>query len=297
MGCYEGEWLVVPDYLPDISSAINAADDGDVVALRDQTFSGVGNVNLNPDGKLLWIRSFSLDPSRCIIDGGNTSRIITINNGETEDLLIEGIGFQRGRATYGGAVYISGASPLFKNVIIADGNASNGGGVYIAGGSPLFVDCLIGHNSAKLGGGVYCQNNGGDFTITFVNCTVTDNNALTTAGGIRTHNTGANALVRLVNCIVYGNAASGGYAEIDAEFPVKAYYCDIKRSESRNVQYMTGCIDNYPNFLDPASGDYHLAAGSPCIDTGNWRIVTWLFDIELSPRVQGSSVNMGCYER
>mgnify|MGYP000170861922 CR=1 FL=1 len=280
-----------------ISSAINAVDDGDVVALRDQTFSGVGNVMLNPNGRLLWIRSFSLDPSKCVIDGGNTARIISIRNGETEELLIEGIGFHGGRATSGGAVYISGASPVFKNVVIADSNASNGGGVYIASGSPIFVDCLIVQNAAKLGGGVYCQNNGSDFTITFVNCTITNNNALTTAGGIRTHNVGTNALVRLINCIVYGNAASGGYAEIDAEFGVKAYYSDIKRSESKNVQYVSGCIDNCPNFCDPSGGDYHLLAGSPCVDSGTWRIVTWLFDIELSPRVQGSSVDMGCYEQ
>ena len=297
MGCYEGEWLIVPDYAANISSAINAADDGDVVVLRDQTFSGVGNVNLDPGGKLLWIRSFSLDPSKCIIDGGDATRIITIQNGETEELLIEGIGFQHGRASSGGAIYISGASPVFKNVIIANNNATNGGGVYIADGSPTFADCLIVRNAAQLGGGVYCQNNGSDFTITFVNCTITNNNAMTTAGGIRTHNIGTNALVRLINCIVYGNTTGGTYAEINAEFCVRAYYSDIKQSESKNVQYVSGCIDSYPDFRDPVSGDYRLSVGSPCIDTGNWRIVTWLFDIELSPRVRGSSVDMGCYEQ
>ena len=78
MGCYEGEWLVVPDDFSDISSAITAAEDGDVVALRDQTFSGAGNVNLDPDGKLLWIRSFSLDPTICIIDGGGSAQIMKI---------------------------------------------------------------------------------------------------------------------------------------------------------------------------------------------------------------------------
>ena len=298
IGCYEGEWLVVPDDFPDISSAITAAGDGDVVALRDQTFSGAGNVNLNPGGRLLWIRSFSLDPSVCIIDGGGSAQMMRIQSGETEELVIEGIGFQNGSATYGGAVYISDASPVFKNVIITNSGANNGGGVYIADGSPIFVNCLIAENVAKMGGGVYCQNNGSEFTVTFINCTITNNGAGIIGGGIRTHNAGSNALVRLVNCIVYGNATSGSYAEIGSEFEVRAYYSDIRQSESsNNVQYMDGCIDDYPNFNDPVNGDYHLAAGSPCIDTGNWRVVTWLFDIELFPRVQGLSVDMGCYEQ
>jgi len=303
MGCYEGEWLVVPDDFSDISSAISDAQDGDVVALRDQTFSGSGNVELDTGGKLLWIRSFSLDPTLCKIDGGGSAQInniMSIRTGETRELVIEGIGFQNGRASSGGAVYISGASPVFKNVIIANNSAGNGGGVYIADGSPIFIDCIIADNQASsYGGGVYGQNSATSppFTITFINCTITNNNAVANGGGIYTHNWANDKCLILINCIVYGNSG-GGNNEINAEFPVDAYYSDIRTAGCGfNVTVDPNCIDKNPSFVAPGTGDYHLNSGSACIDSGNWRVVNWLFDIELLPRVQGLSVDMGCYEQ
>ena len=305
MGCYEGEWLVVgvaPNPYTDISSAITAAEDGDVVALRDQTFSGAGNVNLDPGGKLLWIRSFSLDPTICIIDGGDTDWLMRISNNETEDLVIEGIGFQNGDAVYGGAVYIDGASPIFKNVIIRDNSASsNGGGVYIADGSPTFINCLIADNQASsYGGGIYGQNSvtTPPFTITFINCTITNNDATSNGGGIYTHNWANDKRMILINCIVYGNRSGGTYHEAYAEFPVDAYYSDINTAGCSNrVTLDSYSIEVDPDFANPTSGDYHLDINSPCIDAGNWRAVTSLFDIEQNPRVLGSSVDMGCYEK
>ena len=41
-------------------------------------------------------------------------------------------------------------------------------------------------------------------------------------------------------------------------------YSDIKGGYTG-----TGNIDSYPMFVDSAAGDYHLAYGSPCIDTGD----------------------------
>jgi hypothetical protein len=44
-------------------------------------------------------------------------------------------------------------------------------------------------------------------------------------------------------------------------------------------------------------GDYHLKAGSPCIDTGNPVIITWM-DLEIDDmwRAVGSAPDIGAYE-
>jgi hypothetical protein len=55
----------------------------------------------------------------------------------------------------------------------------------------------------------------------------------------------------------------------------------------------TGNIDAGPLFLDAGSGDYHLGAGSPCIDTGT-NVGAPTHDIEGTPR--DDVPDMGAYE-
>jgi len=59
-----------------------------------------------------------------------------------------------------------------------------------------------------------------------------------------------------------------------------------------------GCIIENPDFVDLVLNDYHLLAGSPCIDTGT--NMAWMdppaTDLDGNPRVQDGTVDMGCYE-
>src|ERR1700692_1104960 len=64
----------VPAAYPNIQSAINAAVNGDTVLVSNGVYSGHGNVNLNPLGKAIIIRSAS-GPGSCTIDGGNAHQI------------------------------------------------------------------------------------------------------------------------------------------------------------------------------------------------------------------------------
>jgi len=52
-----------------------------------------------------------------------------------------------------------------------------------------------------------------------------------------------------------------------------------------------------PLFVDPDNGDYHLAAGSPCINAGtNGAVQPGETDLDGLPRIIGGVVDMGAYE-
>jgi parallel beta-helix repeat protein len=58
-----------------------------------------------------------------------------------------------------------------------------------------------------------------------------------------------------------------------------------------------GNLSVNPLFVDRASGDFHLQAGSPCIDAGDNSAVTpGNTDLDGKPRILGSHVDIGAYE-
>lgn len=57
-----------------------------------------------------------------------------------------------------------------------------------------------------------------------------------------------------------------------------------------------GNIPDHPQFIAPATGNYHLASASPCIDAGRTNDVTTDRDLEGNPRIVNGTVDMGAYE-
>lgn len=96
------------------------------------------------------------------------------------------------------------------------------------------------------------------------NCTIANNAAeplYGRGGGIQGSCTG-------VNTIIYGNTAPQ-YPEIYEGYFLFTYSCCSTAITG------TGNITSNPLFVDPVQSDYHLQAGSPCIDTGS---PTWPLD-------------------
>lgn len=54
--------------------------------------------------------------------------------------------------------------------------------------------------------------------------------------------------------------------------------------------------ENEPLFVDPAAGDFHLQASSPCINAGANSDAAGPTDLEGNPRISGDVVDMGVYE-
>ncbi len=75
-----------------------------------------------------------------------------------------------------------------------------------------------------------------------------------------------------------------------------------------NPSLCAGCVEGAPAFVDAASGDLHLAAGSPAIDAGDATTEVYdtfsalygidiLVDVDREPRTSGSAPDIGADER
>ncbi|HNW15440.1 MAG TPA: choice-of-anchor Q domain-containing protein, partial [bacterium] len=58
----------------------------------------------------------------------------------------------------------------------------------------------------------------------------------------------------------------------------------------------TGNINADPLFVDRAANDYHLGAGSECIDKAGTAAENPVIDLDGKTRPDGSGFDMGCYE-
>ncbi|MEW6095551.1 MAG: right-handed parallel beta-helix repeat-containing protein, partial [bacterium] len=140
------------------------------------------------------------------------------------------------------------------------------------------TNCTISRNSANYGGGICCT----FFTLpTIINCTMSENSA-TAGGGIYCSYSSSPTIV---NSILWGDTPD--------EICLIASSIDITYSDIEGGYAGEGDIDADPLFV--GSGDYHLTAGSPCIDTGTSANAP-ADDIDGDTRPQGAGYDMGSDE-
>ena len=188
-----------------------------------------------------------------------------------------------------------GAALCTLNYCTLTGNsATNGGG----GGaeSSTLNNCTLSGNSAS-------GNGGGSYHGTLNNCTLSGNTALeegggsyystlnncTLAGNSATNSGGGATYGMLNNCIVFYNTANTGsnYSGYPVTF---VHSCTTPDPGG------TGNIANDPQFVDADASDYHLRAGSPCIDRGTNLPAQGVTDLDGNPRIVNGRVDMGAFE-
>ena len=214
----------------------------------------------------------TLTVTDCNITGNSAYTGGGINCSNSSNLTVTYCIISDNNAQYGGGIYnyINSTSAI-TNCIFSDNKAyDDGGGLLNQSLNPVIRNCVFTHNTASSnGGGVCCQ--GGTPTIT--NCTFRVNQA-EYGGGIYNDYSYPN----VTNSIFWDNTATTDGNEIYNYFwgpsAPNFSYCDIEGG--LNGQ---GCggddsdghdnINADPCFYNPNDpNEYHLGAGSPCIDVG-----------------------------
>ncbi|HTY86020.1 MAG TPA: thrombospondin type 3 repeat-containing protein [Candidatus Acidoferrum sp.] len=170
-----------------------------------------------------------------------------------------------------------GYSGSYSNCVISGNTAfTNGGGLYGSYNS-VAANCLMVGNSAQLGGGVY--------GITPYNCTIVGNTASVSGGGYY----GTPGAGYMYNSIVYyNNSPNANTWNWDSTKIISC--CTVP------IYVGSGNVTNEPQFVNLAGGDFHLQAGSPCINAGANSAVKGSRDLDGNPRIALGMVDMGAYE-
>jgi hypothetical protein len=287
-----------------IQAAINDSNDGDTIVVRDGTYTGDGNRDIDFKGKAITVRSEN-GPENCIINCEALGRSFYFHMGEDANSIVAGFTITNGNGpveqcipgypqSVGGAIFCYSSSPTIVNCIITRNSAWYGGGIYcdsvsspriinntltrnsassgggIFGGQGTIQNCIINGNTAEWGGGLY----GCDGTIQ--SNIIIGNSALDGGGGLGW----CNATIR--NNTICGNSSEygggsrgcrgtiqncifwGNSANETDDFPT---FCCIRNWTGGGV----GNIDADPCFADP-NGDYHLKsqAGRWDANEGRW---------------------------
>ncbi|NIP26689.1 MAG: hypothetical protein GWN67_20385, partial [Phycisphaerae bacterium] len=238
-----GQILYVDDDGPagfnNIQAAIDVAVDGDVVIVAEGRY--FENINFN--GKNITLRSTDPnDPNvtaATIIDGKNNGTVVTFNNGEDANCVLNGFTITNGYAERGGGIYCFGSSTKLTNCTFTSNSSGHaGGGMYNYKANPILTDCTFIENSTDFqGGGI--ENYMSSTALT--NCTFSRNSSGHNGGGIENNH----STTTLTNCTFSGNSSlhgGGGILNISGNTTLT----DCTFNEN-SADFQGGGVENFMN--------------------------------------------------
>jgi hypothetical protein len=195
----------------DPAAAVNAAVNGDIVEIAAGTYP-LG-ASLSVYGQNITIRGAVDAKGRpaTVLDGQGTRIVLTMTSiiGQPN---FENLVFANGRSDYGGGVFVSGSSPVFRNCHFRDNVANwRGGALFNQNSSATLIDCeLIGNTggntqfpSSSSAGAVSV----GAGTTTLIGCIVRQNSATGFGGAFAL---ASSSTLVLESTRVCGNSAPNG---------------------------------------------------------------------------------------
>jgi predicted outer membrane repeat protein len=199
-------WVGAGFTYSDIQSAITASSNGDVVIVKDGTYTGSDNTNLSFDGKAITLKSEN-GPASCIIDCENSAHSKAFDmfySYEGPDTIIQGFTITGATSA---AISCNDASPTIIGCVITSNTSTNAGGVAIvcSFSSAIIKDCTFTSNTSKWGGAISLSYSSPEIE----NCVFTGNSATASdmgGGGISCDAYGSPTVK---NCLFAGNSTLG----------------------------------------------------------------------------------------
>jgi len=235
----------------------------------------------------------------------NSNGTITLTNNAISNNESE---YYAGGASIGSATTGTGTLVLAANAIV--GNTADGavGGLWTGCGSVSLTNNLFYDNSALWYHGAILI--AGSNSTLVINNTITGNTSEGRGAGLRIQLDDDSDRADIYNNIIYNNSghfeANDLYISNDPDengvaSPVSVLNNDFDQSSTGTYIEIPFTIDpsnlnnQAPLFVGSSTGDYHLAKGSPCIDTGTSTDAP-VTDIAGTSRPQGQGYDMGAYE-
>lgn len=255
----------------DVQTAIDDAVDGDTVWVLGGTYSSRYGIRFK--GKKIVLKS-AYGPFATILRP-SFFPFMRFDQNEDSNTVVDGftLGSKSGEATGNLSVLVvDSASPRIKNMVIR-GFSLNAGfyqantsilHIHGTGSAPLIHNCLLASNSVGVGVSARIVRLGSGVTPLMDKCTIADSRKTLYSGTTSYSSTFVDAY-RMKNSIVYGHTLPGTVSNPNYVNAVGTgggvVFSDVEGGQSG-----TGNINSDPGF---DGGSYQLAAGSPCINTGD----------------------------
>jgi hypothetical protein len=168
-------------------------------------------------------------------------------------------------AERGAGAWVMDSIDLIRCRFVQNVSSDRGGGVFLIDSVTSNLEsCLLADNTAVDGGGLYLERS----FVSLVNSTIANNVASGSGGGLFLdggESSPYHAELDGVSLVIWSNTAPTGAGVA----LLGTTSVDLTDSLVQGGYPGVGNLDVDPGFVDAVHGDYHLSAGSPCIDTGD----------------------------